>query len=428
MSSYSTCRGRSPLSISVARKTCLGFGRYNLAEMLGFEETSVQRIYLDHNATTPLLPAVVDRMTEELREDFGNPSSVHHFGQQAKAAIDEARTNVATLIGADPSEVLFTSGGTEADNIAIRGAAEALEPTGKRHLVASAIEHEAVLNTLKALVKRGWRTTLLAADQTGILTAAMLRDALADDTALVSVMHANNEIGTIQPIAELARLARERGALFHTDAVQSAGKIPIDVKAMAVDMLSVSAHKFYGPKGVGALWIRRGLRVLPLLTGGRQERSGRAGTENVAGIVGMGVAARIATGKMSDEGRRLATLRDRLEAGILRAVPGTAVNGSPEARVPNTTNISFDRVEAESLLIALDLEGIAVSTGSACSSGTLEPSHVLKAMGFNAHRTQNSIRFSLGAANTDAEIDRVISVLPGIVEKLRSLTRTSVRA
>src|SRR5258705_1631048 len=396
--------------------------------MLGFEEPIVQRIYLDHNATSPLLPAVIDRMAEELREHFGNPSSVHHFGQQAKAAIDEAPTNVANLIGADPSEVLFTSGGTEADNIAVRGAAEALEPTGKRHLVASPMEHEAVLNTLKALAKRGWRTTLLAADQTGILSAAMLRDGLADDTALVSVMHANNEIGTIQPIAELARAAHDRGALFHTDAVQSAGKIPVNVKMLGVDMLSMSAHKFYGPKGVGALWIRRGLRALPLLTGGRQERSRRAGTENVAGIVGMGVAARIAAAKMADEGRRLATLRDRLEAGILRAVPGTAVNGSPEARVPNTTNISFDRVEAESLLIALDLQGIAVSTGSAGSSGTLEPSHVLKAMGFNAHRTQNSIRFSLGAANTEAEIDRVIGVLPGIVEKLRSLTRMPARA
>jgi cysteine desulfurase len=227
---------------------------------------------------------------------------------------------------------------------------------------------------------------------------------------------------------ELAHAAHARGALFHTDAVQSAGKIPVNVKTLGVDMLSMSAHKFYGPKGVGALWIRRGLRVLPLLTGGRQERSRRAGTENVAGIVGMGVAARIAAGKMAEEGRRLAALRDRLEGGILRAVPGTAINGSPEARVPNTTNISFDRVEAESLLIALDLQGIAVSTGSACSSGTLEPSHVLKAMGFSAHRAQNSIRFSLGSSNTDAEIDRVITVLPGIVDKLRSLTRTPARA
>jgi cysteine desulfurase len=395
--------------------------------MLRFEET-VQRTYLDHNATTPLLPAVIDRITAVLREEFGNPSSVHHFGQQAKAAVDDARSEVAGLIGADPSEVLFTSGGTEGDNIAIRGAAEALEATGRKHLVASAIEHEAVLNTLKALARRGWRTTLLPVDQTGIVAPAALREALADDTALVSVMHANNEIGTIQPVLELARLAHERGALFHTDAVQSAGKIPVNVKGLGVDMLSLSAHKFYGPKGVGALWIRRGLRVLPLLTGGRQERSRRAGTENVPGIVGMGVAAAIAAGKMETEGRRLAELRGRLEAGILRAVPGTTVNGSPDHRVPNTTNISFDRVEAESLLIALDLDGVAVSTGSACSSGTLEPSHVLKAMGFNAHRTQNSIRFSLGASNTEAEIDRVIAVLPAIVEKLRRLTRAPARA
>ena len=395
--------------------------------MLRFEDT-VQRIYLDHNATTPLLPAVIDRMTAVLRDQFGNPSSVHHFGQQAKAAVDDARSEVADLVGADASEVLFTSGGTEGDNIAIRGAVEALEVTGRKHLIASAIEHEAVLNTLKALARRGWRTTLLPVDQSGIVSPDALREALADDTALVSVMHANNEIGTIQPIFELAGLAHERGALFHTDAVQSAGKIPVNVKGLGVDMLSLSAHKFYGPKGVGALWIRRGLRVLPLLTGGRQERSRRAGTENVPGIVGMGVAAAVTAGKMEGEGRRLAALRDRLEAGILRAVRGTVVNGSPDHRVPNTTNISFDRVEAESLLIALDLEGVAVSTGSACSSGTLEPSHVLKAMGFNAHRTQNSIRFSLGAGNTEAEIDRVVAVLPGIVEKLRSLTRAPARA
>jgi len=388
----------------------------------------VQRIYLDHNATTPVLPAAADRMVAVLRDEFGNPSSVHHFGQRAKAAVDDARSEIAALIGAEPAEVLFTSGGTEADNIAIRGAAEVLESSGKRHLIASAIEHEAVLNTLKALAKRGFRTTLLSVDESGIVSPASLRDALADDTAVVSVMHANNEIGTIQPIAELAGLAHERGALFHTDAVQSAGKIPIAVKALDVDMLSISGHKFYGPKGVGALWVRRGVRVLPLLTGGRQERSRRAGTENVPGIAGMGVAAHAALAKMKDEGARLAVLRDRLEAGILSGVPGTAVNGSTATRVPNTTNISFDRVEAESLLIALDLEGIAVSTGSACSSGTLEPSHVLKAMGFNAHRTQNSIRFSLGAANTEAEIDRVIAVLPGIVEKLRSLTRAPARA
>jgi cysteine desulfurase len=385
------------------------------------------RIYLDHNATTPPSDAVVQRMTAVLRDEFGNPSSVHHFGQRAKAIIDEARSAVAGLIGADPGDVVFTGGGTEGDNLAIRGIAEALEPTGRKHLIASAIEHEAVLNTLKALARRGWKTTLLPVDETGIVSPDILRSAMTDDTALVSVMHANNEIGTVQPIPELAAIARERRALFHTDAVQSAGKIPIEVKALGVDVLSISAHKFYGPKGVGALWIRRGVRLQPPLTGGKQERSRRAGTENVAGIAGMGVAAREAITKMDAEAVRLAVLRDRLEEGVLRGVTGTALNGVRSPRVPNTTNISFDRTEAESLLIALDLEGVAVSTGSACSSGTLEPSHVLKAMGLPAHRTQNSIRFSLGAANTETEIDRVIAVLPGIVEKLRSLTRAPAR-
>ncbi len=386
------------------------------------------RIYFDHNATTPVDPAVAETMMRVLTEDFGNPSSVHHFGQRAKAIIDEARSAVAGLIGADPGDVVFTGGGTEGDNLAIRGIAEALDPTGRKHLIASAIEHEAVLNTLKALTRRGWKTTLLPVNETGIVSPDTLRSAMTDDTALVSVMHANNEIGTVQPIPELAAIARERRALFHTDAVQSAGKIPIDVKTLGVDLLSISAHKFYGPKGVGALWIRRGVRLQPPLTGGKQERSRRAGTENVAGIAGMGVAAREALAKMDSEAGRLAALRDRLEDGILRSVTGTAVNGVRSPRVPNTTNISFDRTEAESLLIALDLEGVAVSTGSACSSGTLEPSHVLKAMGFPPHRTQNSLRFSLGAANTETEIDRVIAVLPGIVEKLRSLTRTPVRA
>jgi cysteine desulfurase len=383
----------------------------------------VHRIYLDHNATTPISATVADRMAAALRDQWGNPSSVHHFGQQAKAAIDGARSAVAALIGADPTEVVFTSGGTESDNFAVRGVAEALERSGRKHLVASSIEHEAVLNTVKALGKRGWRTTLLPVDQSGVVSPEALKEALADDTALVSVMHANNEIGTIQPIATLAALAHERGALFHTDAVQSAGKIPIDVKALGVDLLSLSAHKFYGPKGVGAIWIRRGLRLLPLMTGGKHERSRRAGTENVPGIIGMGLAATEAHAKLSSEAARLSLLRDRLEDGVLGAVSGTAVNGERSRRVANTTNISFDRIEAESLLIALDLDGIAVSTGSACSSGTLEPSHVLKAMGLPTHRTQNSIRFSLGAANTDADVDRVIAVLPGIVEKLRSLTR-----
>jgi len=390
-------------------------------------EAPVQRIYLDHNATTPLHPAVADAMIAVLRDEFGNPSSVHHFGQRAKAAVDQARSAVAALICAEASDIVFTSGGTESDNLAIRGAAEVLERTGRRHLVASTIEHEAVLNTLKALARRGWETTLVPVGGDGIVSPEALRAALTDQTALVSVMHANNEIGTVQPVAELAQLAHERGALFHTDAVQSAGKIPVDVKTLGVDLLSMSAHKFYGPKGVGALWMRRGLRLLPVLTGGKQERNRRAGTENVAGIVGMGAAAALARGKMVEEAWRLAALRDRLEESILRAVPGTAINGARTPRVPNTTNISFDRVEAESLLIALDLEGVAVSTGSACSSGTLEPSHVLKAMGFPPHRTQNSIRFSLGAVNTEADVERVVAILPGIVEKLRALTRAPAR-
>ena len=385
------------------------------------------RVYMDHNATTPLAEAVADRMSAVLREEFGNPSSVHHFGQRAKAVVDEARSAVADLIGADPSEVVFTSSGTESDNLAIRGAAEAIEVSGRRHLISSGIEHEAVLNTFKALARRGWQTTLLPVGASGLVVGEALSAALTDQTAVVSIMHANNEIGTIQPVAELARLAKARGAVVHTDAVQTAGKIAVNVKALGVDLLSLSAHKFYGPKGVGAIWVRRGLRLLPFMTGGKQERGRRAGTENVAGIVGMGVAARLALSHMAEEGLRLAALRDQLEQRILATVPGTALNGDPDTRVPNTTNVSFDRVEAESLLIALDLEGIAVSTGSACSSGTLEPSHVLKAMGLPVHRTQNSIRFSLGSANSQIEIDRVVAVLPGVVDKLRSLTRTPVR-
>jgi cysteine desulfurase len=380
------------------------------------------RIYFDHNATTPLERSVVEVMTTVLTENFGNPSSVHYFGQQAKGRLDDARSALGTLIGAEPSEIVFTSGGTEADNFALRGVAEALEPTGRRHLIATTIEHEAVLVTLKALARRGWRVTLLPVDQTGIVNPGALSEALSDDTALVSVMHANNEIGTIQPIAELAERAHARGALFHTDAVQTVAKVAVDVRSLGVDLLSLSAHKFNGPKGAGALYIKRGTRITAILTGGKHERTRRAGTENVAAIAGMGEAAKVGAGKLAQEGRRLAALRDRLEQGVLRGLPGTAVNGSLVPRVPNTTNISFEGVEAESLLIALDLEGIAVSTGSACSSGTLEPSHVLRAMGFPAHRTQNSIRVSLGQGNTEEQVDYFLGKLPAVVQKLRSLT------
>ena len=384
------------------------------------------RVYFDYNATSPLAPEVVDAVVRATRDVYGNASSVHHFGQQAKAAIDDARSSVAALINADPSEIVFTSGGTESDNFALRGAAgvlEGLESAGRKHLVASAIEHEAVLNTLKALAKRGWRTSIVPVDSSGVVSPDRLREVIAADTAIVSVMHANNEIGTVQPIAEFAAIAHEHGALMHTDAVQSVGKIPVDVRALAVDLLSLSAHKFNGPKGAGALWIKRGTRMQPAMTGGKHERNRRAGTENVPAIAGLGVAAALAAPKIGREGERLAALRDRLENGILRSVSGTAVNGGSSPRVPNTTNISFDRVEAESLLIGLDLEGIAVSTGSACSSGTLEPSHVLRAMGLPTHRTQNSLRFSLGMFSTEAEVDRVVEVLPKLVEKLRALTR-----
>jgi cysteine desulfurase len=381
------------------------------------------RIYFDYNATTPLAPDAIDAVTAATRDLFGNASSVHTFGQQAKAALDIARSSIAALIGGDPLEVVFTSGGTESDNFAIRGVAEALEPTKRRHLITTAIEHEAVLNTLKALARRGWKTTILPVDQSGIVSPDRLRDVITDDTALVSVMHANNEIGTIQPVAELAAIAHEHGALLHSDGVQSTGKIPVDVRALGVDLFSISAHKFNGPKGAGALWIRRGTRLQPIQTGGKHERNRRAGTENVPAIAGMGAAAKLAAATLASDPARVEALRDRLETGILAAVEGTAVNGARDRRVPNTTNISFDRVEAESLLIALDLEGIAVSTGSACSSGTLEPSHVLRAMGFPAHRTQNSLRFSLGMFSTAEEVDRVIEVLPRLVEKLRGLTR-----
>ena len=351
---------------------------------------------------------------------WGNGSSVHPFGQQAKAVLDGARASVAALLGAEPSEVVFTGGGTDSDNAAVRGALDALEPAGRRHLIISSIEHEAVLQTAKALARRGVRVTHLPVGESGVVDPSTLAEALTDDTALVSVMHANNEIGTVQPIAALAALAKSRGALFHTDAVQTAGKLPLDVAALGIDLLSISAHKFGGAKGAGALWIRRGVRLVPFMTGGRQERGRRAGTENVPALAAMGAAADDARQAMAANAPRLAALRDRLEQGILARVPNTAVNGSGP-RVPNTTNLSVDRVESESLLIALDLEGVAVSSGSACSSGTLEPSHVLKAMGFPHARTLNSLRFSLGASNTEAEIDHVVSVLPALVTKLRGL-------
>jgi cysteine desulfurase len=381
------------------------------------------RIYLDHNATAPVLPEVAAAVSRAMQETIGNASSVHTFGQQAKTALDRTRTALAALIDADPAEIVFTAGGTEADNLALRGAADALAATGRTHLIATGIEHEAILNTVKALERRGWTSTSLPLDASGVVRPEALAEALRPDTALVTVMHANNEIGTIQPIADLAAIARRHGALFHTDAVQSVGKIPVSVRALGVDTLALSAHKFGGPQGTGALWIRRGLRLVAQLTGGRQERGRRGGTENVPGLIGLGVAAAVAADTLAATAPRLAALRDWFEQTVLDTVPGTAVNGDRAARVPNTTNIGFEGLEAESLLIALDLEGIAVSTGSACSSGSLEPSHVLRAMGLPSARARNSLRFSLGPTTTREELELVAGVLPRLVARLRTLGR-----
>jgi len=385
----------------------------------------IVRIYLDYNATTPVARDVADAISRALVDTFGNPSSVHAFGQGAKAALDEARTEVARLVDADPSAVVFTSGGTEADNLALRGVAAATRDPGRRRIVTTGIEHEAVLTTARALEREGWTVEVVAVGESGVLSPAALEPRLTRETALVSVMHANNEVGTIQPIAELAALAHAHGALFHTDAVQSVGKVPVSVSALGVDLLSLSGHKFGGPKGTGALWIRRGVRLGAQATGGRQERNRRAGTENVPSLVGLGVAARLARAKLDTASVSIGRLRDRLEAGILSGVAGTVVNGDRDRRVPNTTNIGFEGLEAESLLIALDLEGVAVSTGSACSSGSLEPSHVLRAMGLPSQRARNSLRFSLGAETTAEEIDFVVGVLPALVAKLRRLGHTA---
>jgi len=378
----------------------------------------LDRIYLDHNATTPLDPTVWEAMAGILRDGFGNPSSLHWFGQQARAAVDAARGQVAALIGASPSEIVFTASGTEADNMALRGWAS-MASGQRRKIVYSAIEHHAIVNTAKALAEEGWPVEAVRVGPQGLVDLDDLRARVADDTGLVAIMLANNETGVIQPVAEAAAIARQRGALVHCDAVQAAGKIPVDVRALDVDTLALSAHKVYGPKGTGALYVKRGTRMKSLIRGGSQERNRRAGTENVAGIVGMGRAAETALGELSGEAPRLAKLRDRLEAGLL-ALPGTLRNGEGP-RVPNTANISFEGIEAESLLMALDLMGIAVSTGAACAAGAVEPSHVLRAMGLPLERVQGSVRFSLGRTTSDAQVDRVVEAVFSTVERQRRL-------
>jgi cysteine desulfurase len=378
----------------------------------------MQRIYLDHNATTPLEPRVLDAMLKVMRERFGNASSLHWFGQQARAVLEEGRADVAALIGASSSELVFTGSGTEADNLALRGIAAAA-PTTRRKLVYAAIEHHAIVNAAKALGAEGFAVEVARARADGLVDLEDLRGRVDERTALVAVMLANNETGVIQPLAEVVAIARARGALIHCDGVQAAGKIPVDVRSLGVDTLALSAHKLYGPKGVGALYVKRGTQMQALVRGGSQERNRRAGTENVPGIVGFGCAARIAREELASEGPRLRALRDRLEAKLL-AIGGAVRNGDGP-RVPNTTNVSFDGCEAESLLMALDLAGIAVSTGAACAAGAVEPSHVLRGMGLPLERVQASLRLSLGRGTTEAELDCAAEAIAVALARQRQL-------
>ena len=378
----------------------------------------MHRVYLDNNATTPVLPEVFEAMRPYFGEFFGNASSIHHHGQETRAAVEDARESVAALLGCSASEVVFTSGGTESDNLAIAGLV-----TAGDHVITSSIEHHAVLHACRHLDGIGCEVTVLAADGRGLIDPADVRRALRPKTKLISVMMANNETGVLQPVEEIGKVAAEAGVLFHTDAVQAAAKVGIDVKRIGCHALTISGHKIHAPQGVGALYVKKGTQIRPLLHGGRHERSRRAGTENVPGIVGLGCAAKMAKANLDrGDDRKLAALRDRLQEGILAQVDDAGVNGEGAARVPNTTNIHFDSIEGESLVIALDLKGLAVSTGAACSSGAIEPSHVLTAMGLSPDQARASIRFSLGKQTTEAEIDFALALVPETVARLRHLS------
>jgi cysteine desulfurase len=389
-----------------------------------------RRVYLDHSATTPADRRVVEAMLPYLTEKFGNASSVHFFGQEARAAVDRARREVAALIGARANEIVFVSGGTEANNLAIRGLCEAAKSyasTNRGHVITSSIEHSSVRGICEALEKSGWDVTRLPAYEEGIVRTEDVRAALRPDTVLISVMLANNEIGTIQPLEEIGALVREERARgrrlwLHTDAVQAAGRIPLNVETLGCDLLSLSAHKLYAPKGAGALFVRRGVRLLPQNVGGHQEREKRAGTEGVPGIVAFGAAAKLAREEMDQRSRHDQRLRDRFEAGVTEGVEDIVFNGDRARRLPHLSNISFRFIEGEGLLISLDLQGIAVSTGSACSSGTLEPSPVIRALGRNDELARGAIRFSFGKDNTDEDVEYVLQVLPRVVGKLRALS------
>jgi cysteine desulfurase len=375
---------------------------------------------MDHAATTPIHPEVARVMRTYLEGHFGNPSSIYSIARESKEAVEKARGEVARALGAREDEMYFTSGGTESDNWAIKGSALALRKKGD-HIITSAIEHHAVLHTCQYLEKQGFRVTYLPVDSNGLVDPATVQKAITDRTILITVMMANNEIGTIEPIAEIGKIARERHIPFHTDAVQAVGHLPIDVKNLNVDLLSLSAHKFYGPKGVGALYIRKGVRIDPYLHGGGQERNRRAGTENVAGIVGMGKAIGLATQDMERKGKRIAAMRDRMKDKILQ-IPKSRLNGHPTLRLPGNLNISFEYIEGESMLLLLDSYGVCGSTGSACTSGSLEPSHVLLATGLSPEVAHGSLRLTLGEDTTNEDVDYVLEILPGIVSKLRSMS------
>lgn len=381
----------------------------------------MRRVYLDHNATTPVHPEVVEAMMPFFKDQFGNASSIHWAGREVKKYVDEAREKVAALLNASPEEVIFTGCGTESDNMAIKGVAFALQEKG-RHIITTQVEHHAVLHTCQFLEKMGYEVTYLPVDRDGLIDLEGLRRSIKPQTILLSIMFANNETGTIFPVQEIGEIAREKGVIFHADAIQAVGKLPIDLRHLPVDILSLSGHKVYAPKGIGAQYIHTGTKLMPLIHGGGQERNRRAGTENIPYIIGLGKACEIAQRDFQKRHADLLALRDRLQQGILSRIPHVKLNGHPTKRLPNTLNMSFLYIEGESLLLNLDLEGIAVSSGSACTSGSLEPSHVLLAMGIPPEIAQSALRFSLGWANTEEDVDYVVEVLPRIVKRLRDIS------
>ncbi|KKM09244.1 cysteine desulfurase [Clostridiales bacterium PH28_bin88] len=381
----------------------------------------MRKVYLDHSATTPVHPEVADLMMQYLTSTWGNPSSIHAFGREARKGVEEARERVAGLIGAKPEEIFFTSGGTEADNMAVLGTAYAKQKKGN-HIIASSFEHHAVLDPCKFLEKQGYRVTFLPVTPEGLVRVEDVEAAITDQTILITIMHVNNEVGTIQPIEEIGRLAKTRGITFHTDAVQSAGKIPVDVNALQVDLMTVSAHKIYGPKGIGCLYVRKGTRLEPITHGGGQERKRRPGTENVPGMVGFGKAAELAARELDSESARLTVLRDKLIDGLMNRVDHVRLNGHRTKRIPTNVNVSIEFVEGESILLSMDMHGIGASSGSACTSGSLDPSHVLLAMGIPYEVAHGSLRMTLGRDNTEEDVKYVLEVLPGIIERLRAMS------